>query len=117
MLVVGIGAAITGSSWYLNTRMARRKAGELFLEISRRAVQRTQSQVSRAVPAVETLRNLMSDDLRHADSDEQGNFTGVYRAGAELRVNRSTIKQGKTELVEQVIDPSGAWKPRRHEAD
>lgn len=140
-LVLLTGAAVL----WLTERGARAGTEALtaavFREASARTAAHTQAAVLRAAPVVESLVGLADSGLavtntdRLADqllavlranpglswvsyADETGAFTGAYRPpGGGLRLNRSRIASGKTELVEHDVLPDGSRKVFKTDAD
>ncbi|HEV3440846.1 MAG TPA: cache domain-containing protein, partial [Gemmata sp.] len=115
--------------------------GSVFREVSGRAVTHARAFVLRAAPVVESLaqladKGLAVDDPDHlapqllavlkanpglswvSYSDERGTFTGANRVTeGELRLNRSHIVDGKTQLVEHDVMPDGSLKLFRSDPD
>jgi adenylate cyclase len=137
-------AAVGAVAWatFLNTRAAiveltHERVGDLLAGTAARV----QGHLLRAVPAIETSRALVRDGLVRSEpdalarqfvlmlranpsfswmsySDEQGSFTGAYRApDGGLRVSRSTIRDGHGELREHTVAADGAWAPSLRQAD
>src|SRR5262249_35112184 len=52
-------------------------------------------------------------------SSADGSFTGAFHSSTtgETKVNQSTIADGKTALVEHVVEPDGSWRESKREAD
>jgi phosphoserine phosphatase RsbU/P len=115
--------------------------GSVFREVSERAATHTRAFVFRAAPVVEALAQLVDKGLAVDDhdrlapqllavlkaspglswvsySDESGSFTGAYRPpeGA-LRIKRSHIVGGKTQMVEYEVLPDGSQKILQSDSD
>src|SRR5262245_42762752 len=113
----------------------------VFREVSGRAAAHTRAYVLRAAPVLESLVQLADKGLALDDpdrlapqllavlkanpglswvsySDERGNFTGANRTPeGRLRINRSRIVSGKTQLVEHDVLPDGSLKVFRADPD
>jgi sigma-B regulation protein RsbU (phosphoserine phosphatase) len=113
----------------------------VFREVSARAATHTRGYVLRAAPIVESLARLADHGLAVDDpdrlapqllavlkanpglswvsySDESGTFTGANRTPeGGLRVHRSRIVNGKTQLVEHDVLPDGSLKVFRTDPD
>jgi sigma-B regulation protein RsbU (phosphoserine phosphatase) len=108
--------------------------GSVFREVSERAATHTRAFVLRAAPVVETLAQLVDNGLTVENpdrlapqlvavlkanpglswvsySDETGRFTGAYRPPeGHLRISRSHIANGKSQLVEHEVLPDGSLR-------
>jgi sigma-B regulation protein RsbU (phosphoserine phosphatase) len=107
--------------------------GSVFREVSGRAATHTRGFVLSAAPVVQTLGQLADQGLAVDDperlapqllavlkanpglswvsySDENGSFTGAYRAPEGTRIKRTHIVDGKTRIVEYETLPDGARK-------
>lgn len=133
---MGVAVAITT---YLHTRgTIGSLADVLFRQVAQEAMTETQHFARQAIPAVEYLteRDDLTDDPRTlarkltsvlkanpgfawvSYGRADGAFTGAYRTPeGTLRVNLSSVREGKTELFEHTVAPSGEWSPSRHDPD
>ena len=140
-LVLLTGAAITWLAYRSARDSTRALADSLFREVSGHAVTHTRAFVLRAAPLVESLAQLADNGLALDDperltpqllavlkanpglswvsySDESGSFTGANRTPeGGLRINRSRIRNGKTQLVEYDALPDGNLKEFRTDPD
>jgi sigma-B regulation protein RsbU (phosphoserine phosphatase) len=115
--------------------------GSVFHEVSQRAAAHTRGFVLRAAPVVESLAQLVDKGLVVEDperlapqllavlkanpglswvsySDENGHFTGAYRPPEGwLRIKRTGIVDGKTQMVEYEVTPQGQRKLLQKGAD
>lgn len=142
LVVLLFGLGLLASSYAVSSHAVRVLATQQFREVSRRQVIATQAHLGAAIPALDTLDAALGDSrsggaapeeiaqpflgvLRANPAftwvsygDERGSFVGAYRtADGRIRVNRSSITDGKTELYEHEVSASGVWKGIRHEAD
>jgi len=137
-LTVGILTWVT----YLNTRdavlkLTANRVDDLLNGLSARV----ENHVLRAVPSVELAHSVaanavdsVSPDVlaRHftfvlqanpgfswaSYSDQNGRFTGAYRTNSgRLRVSLSTIRNGRGELREYSVDPTGKWTLVEHDTN
>ncbi len=115
--------------------------GSVFREVSGRAATHTRAFVLRAAPVVESLAHLADKGLEVDEpdrlapqllavlkanpglswvsySDASGKFTGAYRAPeGGMRIHRTRIMNGKTQLVEHDVLPDGSLKVFRTDPD
>jgi sigma-B regulation protein RsbU (phosphoserine phosphatase) len=122
---------------------ARTLANSMFREVSRHAATRSQAYVERAVPVVDTLRQLgMAGALALNDQDrlgaqllsvlkanpglswvvygdEQGRFTGAwFKSKGQLLVSESHVGvDGKSPLLLRDVMSDGTWQIDRREND
>ncbi len=141
LLVALTGAVITARTFLSASANVEGLADALFREVARQALERARSHMDQAVPAAELLR-LSAEESGDPAADREalvrqmlavlganpgfswvsygapdGSFTGVYRRGDEVRVNRSDIVAGKTVMEEHRVLPGGARELVRHEDD
>jgi sigma-B regulation protein RsbU (phosphoserine phosphatase) len=140
-LVLLTGAAITWLAYRSARDSTRALADSIFREVSGHTVTHTRAFVLRAAPLVESLAQLADNGLALDDperltpqllavlkanpglswisySDESGSFTGANRTPeGGLRINRSRIRNGKTQLVEYDALPDGSLKEFHNDPD
>jgi serine phosphatase RsbU (regulator of sigma subunit) len=140
-LVLLTGATVTWLAHGSAHAVAATLAHALLREVSGHAATHTRSFVLRAVPIVESLRQVSDQGLDLNDSDrlaaqllailkanpglswvhfanEAGTFTGVYRVpGGGLRVNQSKIVNGKSQMLERTVQPDGTWAVYKTDQD
>lgn len=141
LLVAATGLAVTAVALHGARTGATALAHALFQEVSDHAVTKTRAFLLRAGPISQGLGNLsdlglaigMPDQLSRqltavlsanegvswiSYSDEAGSFVGAYRPTPDtLRVNRSSIFDGKVHAVEHDVLPDGSWKLFRIDHD
>lgn len=141
LMVVPFCLFILVVSYFYTSATVEDLTGRQFREVSRRQVLATRDHLHSAIPALAALDSLLDDQLAKAGSEERakvflgvlranpdftwvsysdagGGFTGVYRdASGAIRINRSTIHDGKTELFEHEVQSGGTWREIRHDPD
>jgi adenylate cyclase len=140
-LVVLLSGLIILQCYLTTIREVQELAHSLFRDLSRQAFHRTGEHLRAARETVTMLQDLsdqgrLSDDRRtlggellamlHSNpdftwvsySDEDGSFTGAYRASTgSMLVNFSWIIAGKTRMEEFAVDEKGAWARLRGSDD
>jgi hypothetical protein len=131
-LVLATGGIIATRTFSASRDTVRGLADDLFREVAQKTVERTQSHLARAVPAIELLALLAKEGTLAAPgrdpdqvgrqllpvlqanpgfswvtySERDGAFAGVYRtADGKVRLNTSRIVDGKTTASSR---PTGA---------
>jgi adenylate cyclase len=128
MLIAVTGGWIAWWNYRSGVQNVRALAASLFDQVSREAANETSAFVTRAVPAADSLVNLAHAEINKpmmfelvrryeavlranpsfawvSYADDEGAFTGVFRpASGGIRLNHSSIQDGKTTREESVID-------------
>ncbi len=138
-LVTATGGWIAWWNYRAGLENTRALAFELFGQIAHQTADSTSAFLAKAPPAAETLRNFAADEPSSSSdaiarremgvlranpsftwvsySDTDGRFTGAYypRPG-QIRVNQSSIADGKTALVERDVI-GDVWQEFRRDPD
>ncbi len=141
LLIVMTGALIAGNAYFTTRNTIDSLTTQLFDQVSEQTADEASNHVGQAVPAVDLVAGLLRDEDPLPDqpglaqrllqvlranpgfawvsfSETNGDFTGVYRtASGEVRTNRSSIHDGKTELYEHVVHPDDSLTLLRHVQD
>jgi len=140
LLIVVTGAAIGLNSYLTTRRTIEALTNQLFDQVSNEAAEETRAHVLQAEPAadllVATIAELPDGDITRNDAlanelvsvlranagfewvtfgDEHGALVGAQRPAAShdgtLRVNKSWIENGKTEVRDVTLSPDGTRSP------
>jgi hypothetical protein len=137
MLVLATGGVIATRTFVASRDTVRGLADDLFREVAQKTVERTQSHLARAIPAIELAGLLAKDGTLAAPgrdpdlvgrqllpilranpgfswvtySERDGSFAGVYpTADGKLRLNASRVVDGKTARDDSELAPDGSWR-------
>lgn len=140
VVVAGLIAATGGWIAWWNYRAGldniRTLAAGLFDQVAHQTAASTEAYLRRAPPAAAALAGIVALDRPQTSSDmmanrclavlraneglawvsysdRHGTFTGAFRAGDKLRVNRSQVAGGKTRFVEHEPNADGVLVPVR----
>nr|HEX4312417.1 adenylate/guanylate cyclase domain-containing protein [Kofleriaceae bacterium] len=129
LLIVVTGAIIAGNAYLATRRSIDALTAQLFDQVSAQAVDQTRAHVRQAEPAVDLVASSLATAALPADittddalarelvsvmranpgfewvtfGDEHGGFVGATRRRDELRINRSRVVGGETQVVELVV--------------
>ncbi|HLL25921.1 MAG TPA: cache domain-containing protein, partial [Kofleriaceae bacterium] len=135
-LIAATGGWIAWWNYRAGLANIRDLAGSLFDQVARQTASSTEAYVRRAPPAAESLATIVALDRPQTSSDmmarrciavlranagfawvsyadTRGTFTGAFRAGDKIRVNRSVIEGGTTRFVEHELGADDVLVPFR----
>ena len=138
-LILATGGWIAWWNYRAGLANTRALAFELFGQVAHQTADSTAAFLAKAPPAAETLRNFSADEPSAMESviarremsvlranpsftwvsfaDPAGRFVGAYYpTPGQIRINQSSISDGKTSLVESDV-VGDAWKEVRRDPD
>jgi len=144
LLVLATAGIIATRTFLASRDTVRGLADDLFREVAQKTVDRTQSHLARAIPAIELLGLLAKNGTLAAPgrdpelvgkqllpilqanpgfswvtySERDGSFAGVYRtADGTVKLNASRVVAGKTARDDSELAPDGSWRRVGHAED